>query len=385
MLAKQLAFQVSYGNVADLKRYVRETGCKPEKFVVHLNINPTDLRTAMSKREATYHNRSETLHADTCESVCRGMEAGEVRLEAFSRRQYPGRRLPRGVLPGLSTVGFWDARQQQHWGTGWHYNEGLELSLLESGPLTFSVRGRQYELRSGTATLTRPWLEHSLGNPCVSAARAYWLIVDLGVRSAGQPWRWPSWVVLSPDDRRALADAVERTAVHTWQASSDLRRCFQRLGSVVQQADAASQASLLAVLVNEALVLLLDALRRPRVSRDPSPLDACQRVEQFWRALGQDAIRLSEEWTVQGLAEACGLGVTQFISYTHQITNLSPLRYFRQCQLETAARRLLDAPTQSITQIALSSGFGSGAYFAKLFREHFGCTPNVYRLVNRRR
>jgi AraC-like DNA-binding protein len=326
-----------------------------------------------------YRDGQTVLTPDTCESVAGAVETGQLRLEALSRGQYPGRRLPRGLLPGLSSIGFWDARHDQRWGTGWHYNEGLELSLLESGPLTFSVADRQFELRPGDASVTRPWLRHSLGNPCVSAARAYWLILDVGVRAPGQPWRWPRWVVLSPTDQRELAAQLQNVEVHVWRANFDLRRCFERLGQAVATDRKGDRAALVAVLVNEALVLLLDALRAPQTAKEPAD-SASDRVERFWQHLSDDPTQLGTEWTLKKMAAACGLGKSQFITCTRKITNLPPLHYLRLRRLEATARWLLVVPPRSVVQIALAAGFGSGAYFAKVFREHFGCTPNIYRL-----
>ena len=85
------------------------------------------------------------------------------------------------MLPGLCTVGFWDAQQQQSWGTGWHYNEGLELGFLETGRLTFSLPEATSVLSPGEVSFTRPWLHHNLGNPHVG-----------GHGPTGSCWTWAS-------------------------------------------------------------------------------------------------------------------------------------------------------------------------------------------------
>jgi AraC-like DNA-binding protein len=330
----------------------------------------------------TYDDRGKRLLPDTHEPVLRGIAAKQVFLAALGRGHYPGQRLPARTLPGLCSVGFWDAARQQQWGTGMHYNEGLEIHAIEAGQLTFSAMGQRHILQAGDATVTRPWLEHSLGDPCVGAARACWLVLDVGIRAPDDAWRWPSWIVLSPADRRELARLLTAMEVHVWRASDLLRRCFQRIAGLIASGRGLEGTSLLGVLINEALVLLLEALREPREDSNQTT-STQQQVERFWKRLRADPAQLGREWSLQGLAASCGLGETRLVHYTRQLTNLPPLHYLRLCRLELAAQWLLRHPEKTITAVALSCGFSSPQYFSHLFQQHFGCTPNIYRLAGR--
>lgn len=53
--------------------------------------------------------------------------------------------------------------------------------------------------------------------------------------------------------------------------------------------------------------------------------------------------------------------------------------YARRRRLETAAFRLTRSDDDSVLQIALSTGFGSGEAFARAFKLKFGCTPSQWR------
>ena len=88
-----------------------------------------------------------------------------------------------------------------------------------------------------------------------------------------QPWRWPSWIVLSPTDRQELAERLNAAEVLVWQADAALRRCFQCMRPLIETDQNGSNASLLAVLINESLCCLLDALRKPQAapSEDAGP------------------------------------------------------------------------------------------------------------------
>ena len=53
--------------------------------------------------------------------------------------------------------------------------------------------------------------------------------------------------------------------------------------------------------------------------------------------------------------------------------------YLRRRRLEIAAIRLASGSGEPVLAIALGVGFGSGEAFARAFKEHFGCTPSVWR------
>jgi AraC family L-rhamnose operon regulatory protein RhaS len=92
-----------------------------------------------------------------------------------------------------------------------------------------------------------------------------------------------------------------------------------------------------------------------------------------------DYDRLAMEWTVPRMAERCGLGVTQFVHHSKQLTNMTPARYLNHCRLEAAARLLLEDTSNRVTEIAAVCGFSSSQYCATVFRRHFGKSPRAYR------
>ncbi len=82
-------------------------------------------------RRPIYQDEWETYQADTCRGLIEGVAAGRVRVEALVHGHYPGRPLPRGAVPGVKSVGFWDAVADQDWALDWHRNEGIELTFLD--------------------------------------------------------------------------------------------------------------------------------------------------------------------------------------------------------------------------------------------------------------
>ncbi len=320
-----------------------------------------------------------TYRADACDPLIEAVQASQIKLDALARGHYPGRRLSHDALQGLKTIGHWDAATEQHWGLPAHRNEGIEISFLQSGTLAFAVDGREYMLQPGDLTITRPWQLHRLGNPNVGSSRLHWLILDLGVRRPNQSWKWPRWVMLNATE----ADELERNLRHNeqpvWRASNEIWRCFRAIGLAVENDKRGSNNSRLAIKINDLLLLLLDIFRSQRIPLDRSLAGSRRTVQLFLAGLCHQAQELGTNWTVESMAEECGLKPTQFVHYVKQLTNAAPMHYLNDCRLQLAAGLLHQNDANSVTDIALACGFSSSQYFATLFKRRFGCTPKTYK------
>lgn len=314
--------------------------------------------------------------ADTCEPLKRAAERGDVRLVALARGHYPGRQMPQKLLPEVCSMGFWDATRAQTWGLDWHRNEGIEITYLARGKTGFAVDGRSHPLRRGDLTITRPWQLHRVGDPAVGASRLHWLILDVKVRRPHQAWQWPSWLVLSETDLRRLAQLLQQNEQTVWRADGEIGRGFERAAAVVEAAPPEASESRLKLLLNELLLALLEMLERKRIPLDESLTATRRSVEMF---LGNLPHHVEHPWTLEEMAEHCGLARSRFTHYCKEITNMSPIEYLTRCRVDHAARLLRATPRCAITEVALASGFGSSQYFATVFRKHFGASPRDVR------
>ncbi|MGH9581978.1 MAG: AraC family transcriptional regulator, partial [Bryobacteraceae bacterium] len=294
-------------------------------------------------------------------------QACQIKMEALARGHYPGRRLKEDALPGLKTVGHWDAATEQKWGLPWHRNEGIEISYLESGALDFAANGVEFTLEPGDLMITRPWQSHRLGKPYLRPNRLHWLIVDVSVRRPNQPWKWPRWFMLSQDEAGELERNLRHNEKPVWRASSEIRHCFHLIAQAVEMDAEGSQVSRLGIRINDLFLLLLDLFRSQSMHLEHISTGSRQKVRLFLANLASDPDSLAAEWTLERMAEKCGLKMTQFVRYAKELTNMAPLHYLNRCRLEYAAKLLKDQPSRSITDVALSCGFSSSQYFATLF------------------
>jgi len=330
------------------------------------------------KRPATFRSPKQLFHADTCEPLKAAADKGKVRIEALGRGSYPGERLPKNDLKEICLLGYWDAACDQSWGLEWHRNEGLELSFVEAGQVPFAMEGgRSFLLEPGQLTITRPWQRHRVGNPNVPASRYHWLIIDVGVRRPNQSWTWPSWLLYPRRGLQRLTTMLRQNEQPVWRADENIARCYRRIGKAAGLGATNPEAiARLKILINELIIALAEMLERRRPTLDESLSSSERAIRLFLKDLPG---RLDEPWTLESMAENCGLGRSRFAACCRQITNVSPMEYLTRCRVDKSARLLVQNPEMSITETAFACGFQSSQYFATVFRQRLGHSPRAWR------
>ncbi|MGH2550681.1 MAG: AraC family transcriptional regulator, partial [Thermomicrobiales bacterium] len=330
----------------------------------------------MRRQIPTFRTGDELYYSDTCEALKLGVERKEVQLSARARGLYPGEPFPTDELDEIRTVGYWNANHDQSWGLDWHVNEGIEITYVDRGRVTSGLEGVNHYLKSGDLTITRPWQRHRLGNPHVTACRLHWLILDVGVRRPNQEWKWPNWLLLSPEERSYFSTILRQNEQPVWRVTDEIAFYFQRLSEVVDRYEEPTGNSQLKLYTNGLLIALTTMLREQNPALTPSLSSSQRAVELFLASLPEHS---EHDWTVDSMAQACGLKRRRFSYYCQQITNLSPMAYLAQCRIERSCELLRSHPELNITDIAFQSGFASSQYFATVFRAHIGVSPLSYR------
>ncbi|MFD9899191.1 helix-turn-helix domain-containing protein [Mesorhizobium sp. NPDC059025] len=327
------------------------------------------------QRPSVFRQPDSFMYADNCRELQAAAQRGEVELHAWTRGSYPGTSLGER-LPGVRTVGFWDARNKQAWGLGTHCNEGFKIAYLARGNLNLVVDDCAYELEQGQFIVIRPWQLHSIGNPVVDASKLLWVILDAGLRRPSEPCHWPNWLVFSRDEADALDRLLTQNNQPVWDAGSDLRRTFEALAPILLERMPKDGETRLKVALNAIMISLIERMSEQAPKLDPNLSTSQHTVAIFLRRLG---LALGEAWTLETMAEECGLSRTRFSEHCKQLTNMTPWHYLQHLRLEEASRLLANSNRQSVTEIAFSCGFNSSQYFSNAYRRRYGCAPTISR------
>ncbi len=336
----------------------------------------------MKSLPSLYQDHGTSYTAARCKPLVDAVEGGQTILNAFARAGYPGRPLRRGELPGVLSLGFWDASKHQDWGLPTHRNEGIELTYLQRGRLAFTVHPKRFTLSPGDLAITRPWQPHSIGNPNITPGRLHWLILDVSVRRPHDRWLWPDWLVLSPQDRKHLTTLLSHNENPVWRADKQIASSFEQIAETLGQNKNDNPVSRLAIHINQLLLAVLELLRYRRIELEPRLNTSQRTVELFLDQLRSDPALLAHPWTISEMARQCDLGTTQFTSLCRNITNSTPLEFLTFSRVKYA-ENLLRRTCQSITQIAFACGFSSSQYFATVFQKTTGLSPSEYKRQHR--
>jgi len=329
-----------------------------------------------------YRGTNSRFVIDSCAPQSAAAQGGKIQLHSLSKGHYPGVLMKPGELPGITSIGFWNGTGAQDWGLEAHRNEGIEITFLETGTMAFSVETKNFELRSGQFTITRPWQLHKLGAPNIGPGKLHWVILDVGVRRPNQDWRWPRWLTLAAGDKEELTRKLRHNENPVWNSSPEIAAAFRGLSQGVLHWGQPHTESRMLTHLNQLLLGILTALTEQQTHQNPNLTSRRRTVELFLRDLDANGASSREPWTLDQMAAHCGMGVTAFSKYCRELVNNGPVEYLNQCRLSHAARQLRALPERSVTEIAFASGFNSSQYFATAFRRRFRQTPRAYRGKN---
>ena len=324
--------------------------------------------------------------ADTCDPLRIAAEKGELAFKSFASGQYPGMRFPPGVLPGLKSVGYWNATKDQHWGLDWHRNEGIEVSFLLSGKLVYWTSSSFWDISAGKSFVSLPWQIHRIGNPNIDSSKLIWFIIDSNIRNKNHVYKWPNWIVLAKEDLENLLSLLLYRESPVLSYPQKMAQAWENLYRLIRDTKDGCPISGIAVMINEILYQLVRLLRENQTSlafQDETSLNpALRTVQLFFEDLNAVSGQLAYPWSIKEMARTCQMGTTHFTKCCYQLTNLSPIHMLNRQRIVLAEQMMKMSPELSVTDIAFACGFSSSQYFATVFKKWTGKTPSEYRRIS---
>lgn len=83
-----------------------------------------------------------------------------------------------------------------------------------------------------------------------------------------------------------------------------------------------------------------------------------------------------QAWTIETLAQHCGMSRARFAALFHQVIGQPPLSYLTESRLLLAQQLLLAG--HPIKSVCLDVGYGSSVAFSRAFQRQFGVTPSKW-------
>ena len=100
--------------------------------------------------------------------------------------------------------------------------------------------------------------------------------------------------------------------------------------------------------------------------------------QQMSRVIDFVQAHLSQDLSLEALAQQTGFSPYHFARLFRQMTGESPHHFVLRQRIERA-RRLLQASKMPLASIAVESGFANQSHFTQVFKRQLGLTPRAYR------
>ena len=101
-------------------------------------------------------------------------------------------------------------------------------------------------------------------------------------------------------------------------------------------------------------------------------------LEPVLPAIQHIETHLAEQLLSSDLAQLCHMNTDYFTRRFRDCVGQTPGQYIQEQRIKQAEKQLL-LTKKSIEQIAANNGFGSRAYFSRIFARHTGVSPAAYR------
>jgi AraC-like DNA-binding protein len=241
-----------------------------------------------------------------------------------------------------------------------HTHEGFAIGVLERGAEKFTYRGGRHVASEGTIVIINPGEPHT-GQAVTPAGWTYRMLYpdasllqtaasQLAGQARGIPF-FPNPVVADVD----LAALFLRTHAALEVSTSSLER----------------QSRLLWMFTH---LIARHADDRPPVGSISEAHHSITRARDYLEA------HYAEDISLAHLANIANLSPYHLLRLFRRVTGFTPHAYFTQVRVARAKRMLLAG--QSITDVALATGFTDQSHLTRRFKQIVGVTPGLYQQSN---
>lgn len=247
----------------------------------------------------------------------------------------------------------------------WHWHEALEFDFVAEGSVCVSTAGQSYTFHKGEGFFVNSNVLASMEHvgSCVLHSHLFHPVFLAGHFKSVFETKY-----LNPVLQNKQVDIVALRG-------EELLRKLQELSGLQAKEDV---EFLTRNLLSEIWLLLLEELKthRDRTAAQRNP----ERILTMMSYIQQ---HYGEKLSLEDIAQAAAVSTRECLRCFRTSIRQTPMEYLNFYRMDVA-KKLLSSTDYSVTDIALHTGFGSSAYFTKLFRTATGKTPLAFRKEQKR-
>lgn len=253
-----------------------------------------------------------------------------------------------------------------------HFHNCFEIGVCVSGTGVCMVEGEEQPFKEGDVEIIFPFQKHLSRNGADGSSRWYWLTFNPHAMMERHGFGSSSKIehlisnkmglcgIFSPDKYPQIVTLVKQIFTETLERDEDTLYHGELRALYVYQ--------LLIELARQS-----EALPKLQIQQD-------RNLQSISPALDLIAVGIQNSTppSVEHLARASNMSVSNFRKVFRKVTGLSPKDYITKCLINKAQQMLLTTD-KSVSEICIESGFGDQSWFNRQFLAKTQMTPSAFR------
>jgi len=247
----------------------------------------------------------------------------------------------------------------------WHWHEALEFCYIQVGSVKVSTPGQTQVFQKGEGFFINSNVLTAMtdGGGCIIDSHLFHPVFLGGHFKSVYETKY-----LNPVIQNRNLDMLPLRGENGIQ--KQLLQKLRQLSALQREQDVEFQTR---NLVSEIWLLLLQQLQHTQLKAAP-----VKNQDRILTMLSFIQENYAQKLTLQQIADASAISTRECLRCFQASIRQSPMEYLMEYRIQAAAK-LLETTSLPVGDIAMRTGWGSSAYFTKMFRASRGKTPNAYR------
>ena len=250
----------------------------------------------------------------------------------------------------------------------WHWHDELEILYVASGSLTVRIPAAEFALSAGDCLAINAGVPHhaAAAPQCELESFVFSPLLLTGSGDSVFAKKYVLPLIACPAFRACPVGGTEGGG-----AVSDFTAAFEAL-----RKDAPGFEFTVRERLSSFCLALYGRFHNAFAPGEAPPNRDDLRIRKMLDFIEENYDRALD---LSGVAKAAEVCERECLRCFQRTIRLSPMQYLLKYRVERGAEALLERPSHSVSEIALSCGFESASNFSKMFKRFFGCTPREYR------
>ncbi len=253
----------------------------------------------------------------------------------------------------------------------WHWHDEWEVIRVVEGAADIRAGNNRRIIPEGSGIFLNSGVLHSIGNARKEISRLHSIIFHPRLIGGGQDTVfWQKYIY--PFCQNTQADSVYLEQKVAWQR--EILDTLERSWEIHMSEEYGYE-----FLIRDRMSHILYELITRHQPSSVRPSTKFQRnSERMKLMLEYIHSHYSEAVTLEQIAASASVSVSEALRCFRNGIGRTPFQYLKHFRMHQA-EKLLETTDYKIVDIGIRCGFSEMSYFAKSFRELYGCTPSQYR------